>query len=180
MKWEKIVEGISWVQHLDGNQPSSITKWLLILRSPPQVCSSGRSYISRSIPWSVPIPSFVDNDTLVPCGEEGHDHLEKVGPVIDHLSTNFAEVLNEAMIKFHGRSSLEQYMPLKPTKWGIKVWVATYSTNGYFSQFEVYTGKKDNTIEQGLGARVVKTLTSDFKGKYHRIYFDNFSPACSS
>ena len=51
---------------------------------------------------------FVDNDTLVPRGEEGHDSLGKVRPLIDHLSTKFAEVyqphrdvaVDEAMIKF--------------------------------------------------------------------------------
>ena len=25
-----------------------------------------------------------------------------------------------------------------------------------------------------MGARVVKTLTSDYKGKYHRVFFDNY------
>ena len=54
------------------------------------------------------------------------------------------------------------------------MWVAADSTNGYFSQFEVYTGKKGNTTVHGLGARVVKTLTSDLKGKYHHVYFDNY------
>ena len=125
---------------------------------------------------------FVDNDTLVPRGEEGHDRLGKVRPLIDHLSTKFSEAyephrdiaVDEAMIKFQGRSSLKQYMPMKPTKRGIKVWVAADSTNGYFSRFEVYTGKKNNTTEHGLGARVVKTLTSDLKGKYHHVYFDNY------
>ena len=93
---------------------------------------------------------FVDNDTLVPHGEEGHDSLGKVRPVIDYLSRKFAEVyqphhdiaVDEAMIKFQGRLSLKQDMPLKPTKRGIKVWVAADSTNRYFSRFEVYTGKK--------------------------------------
>ena len=64
-------------------------------------------------------------------------------------------------------------MPLKPTKRGIKVWVAADSTNGYFSRFDVYTGKNTTTTEHGLGARVLKTLTSDLKGKYHHVYFDN-------
>ena len=64
-------------------------------------------------------------------------------------------------------------MPLKPTKRGIKVWVAADSTNRYFTRFEVYSGK-DNIVEHGLGARVVKSLTSDFKGKYHRVFFDNY------
>ena len=71
--------------------------------------------------------------------------------------------VDEAMIKFQSKSSLKQYMPLKPTKCGLMVWVAADSTNSYFSRFETYTGKKDNTIEHGLGARVVKTLTSELK-----------------
>ena len=74
---------------------------------------------------------FVDNTTLQPRGSPGHDRLGKVRLVIDHLSAKFAEVyhphkevaVDEAMIKFQGRSSLKQYMPKKPIKRGIKVWV---------------------------------------------------------
>ena len=36
------------------------------------------------------------------------------------------------MIKFQGRSSLKQYMPMKPTKRGIKVWVLA-DEYGFFS-----------------------------------------------
>ena len=64
-------------------------------------------------------------------------------------------------------------MPLKPTNRGIKVWVAADCTNSYFSHFEVYAGKKGNSVEQGLRA-VIKTLTSDLKGKHHHVYFDNY------
>ena len=89
-------------------------------------------------------------------------------PLIDHLSQKFKSLyevnrvvaVDEAMIKFQGRSSLKQYMSLKPMKWGIKVWVLADSHNGYFSRFEVYTGKKGNTDEKNLGMRVVKTLTA--------------------
>ena len=65
------------------------------------------------------------------------------------------------MIKFQGRSSLKKYMPQKPIKRGIKVWVLADSRNGYFSRLEVYTGRKRNT-EHGLGEIVVKDLTLDF------------------
>ena len=50
--------------------------------------------------------------------------------------------MDEAMIKFQGRSSFKQYMPAKPIKRGIKVWVLGDSSNGYFSKFDVYTGRK--------------------------------------
>ena len=63
---------------------------------------------------------------------------------------------------------------MKPIKRGIKVWVLGDSSNGYFWNFQVYTGKVNNTTEKGLGARVVKELTSDLKGKYHHAFFDNY------
>ncbi len=67
---------------------------------------------------------FVDNNSLVPRGSLGHDQLDKVRPLINHLSEHFATqyrprrdlAVDEAMIKFQGRSSLKQYMPLKPIK----------------------------------------------------------------
>ena len=101
---------------------------------------------------------FVDNNHLVARGDHGHDRLGKVRPLIDYLSTKFAALyepskeiaVDEAMIKFQGRSSLKQYMPKKPTKWGIKVWVLGESTNGYISRFEVYTGKSERRVV-GLG-----------------------------
>ena len=68
--------------------------------------------------------------------------------------------VDEAMIKFQGRSSLKQYMPLKPVKCGIKVWVLADSHNGYFQKFEVYSGKKEESPEKVLGAKVVKSPRS--------------------
>ena len=59
------------------------------------------------------------------------------------------------MIPFKGRSDLKQYMPMKPIKRGIKVWAWADANNGYVSAFEVYTGRKGNTTEKGLGAAVI-------------------------
>ena len=68
---------------------------------------------------------------------------------------------------------MKQYMPKKPIKIGIKVWVLADSTNGYFCRLQVYTGHQ-TSVERGLGARVVKDLSQDFYGKWHHVYFDNF------
>ena len=124
---------------------------------------------------------FVDNATLSPRGTPGHDRLGKVRPVIDHLSKRFSDVcdphrevaIDEAMVKFTGRSTLKQYMPLKPITRGIKVWVLADSHNRYFHQFQVYTGR-EGSGERQLGHRVVKDLTLSLKGKSHHVYFDNF------
>ena len=53
--------------------------------------------------------------------------------------------IDEAMIPFEGRSSLKQYVSLKPVKQGFKVWVRVDSWNDYFCEFEMYTGKADTT-----------------------------------
>ena len=118
---------------------------------------------------------FVDNSTLQPCGAPGLDRLGKVRPLIDHLSAKFADpqkevAVDEAMIKFQGRSSLKQ---MKPIKRGIKVWVLGDSHTGYFSKFDIYCGKGASP-EKNLGTRVVKNVTEPLRGKFHHVYFDNF------
>ena len=121
---------------------------------------------------------FVDNSTLTPRGPPGHDRLGKVRPVVDHLSSCFSDLydphrevaVDEAMIKFTGRSSLKQYMPIKR---GIKVWALADSHNGYFHYFQVYTGK-EGSGEKHLGQRVVKDLTKHLKGKHNHVFFDNY------
>ena len=65
-------------------------------------------------------------------------------------------------------------MPLKPVKRGIKVWVLADSHNGYFQKFEVYSGKKGDSPEKSLGAKVVKSLTSELHGKHHHFDMINF------
>ena len=112
---------------------------------------------------------FADNSQLTPRGQPGYDRLGKVRLVIDHFQKVFGEIyepnceqaIDEAMIPFQGRSMLKQYLPMKPVKRGIKVWVRADSHNGYFCQFDVYCGKGTNiSADLGLGGSVVKQLTS--------------------
>ena len=111
---------------------------------------------------------FVDNSTLPQHGSEGYSKLGKVQPILDYLNQKLHDVYNvhrevtidEAMIPFKGRSSLKQYMPNKPVKRGIKVWALADAKTGYISKVEVYTGKKGDKVETGLGASVVNGLTS--------------------
>jgi len=79
------------------------------------------------------------------------------------------------MIGFKGRFFLKQYLPGKPTKWGIKAWGLADSANGYLLKCEIYKGRKE--IRQQdllLGEQVVLQLTENFWGKLHHIYFDIF------
>ena len=73
-----------------------------------------------------------------------------------------------------GRSSMKQYLPLKPTKRGFKVWIIADSKNGYFLDLQVYVGSEGEGTEHGLGERVVLGLTEQYRGVHHQLYCDNF------
>ena len=125
-------------------------------------------------------------------GQPEYDWFAKVCPVITALQKSFLEANNphrenaidEAMIKFKGRSSLKQYLPKKPIKRGFKVWVRADSHNGYLCNFEIYTGKEKST-EVNLGAKVVKKAIEN-TGGYEippvlwQIFFFGFSDGRSS
>lgn len=74
---------------------------------------------------------------------------------------------------------LRQYMPNKPHKWGIKLFVLCDSF-GYAYRFEIYTDAGDNVIlpghpDLGTSANIVVRLTETVQSfKNHIIYFDNF------
>lgn len=124
---------------------------------------------------------FADNETIVPRGEPGYDRLAKVRPVIEAVQQTFLSSyqpnrensIDEAMVKFKGRSALKQYVPKKPIKRGFKVWVRADSINGYICDFQVYTGK-DDSAETQLGAKVVKSLSRSLVGGHYHLYYDNF------
>ena len=82
---------------------------------------------------------------------------------------------DEATIKFKGTLAFSQYLPAKPTKYGIRVWVRAYSTNGYECEFQVYIGRPSGVkTKVGQGKRVVLELTEKLIGKRSHIYFDNY------
>ena len=98
---------------------------------------------------------FVDNDALPVRGEEGYDRLGKVRPIIEALRHSFLAAysphrecaIDEAMVKYKGRSSLKQYLPMKPIKRGFKVWVRADSTNGYINDFMSIRGRVNLSLQ---------------------------------
>lgn len=128
----------------------------------------------------------VSNDSSNPArGQPGHDPIAKVRPVWDMACTAFRDSyqphrelsVDEAMIAFKGRLSSKQYMPIKPIKWGIKVWELADSTNGYVLDMEMYTGKGSHpqlVRGRGLGFHVVDSLCQRYYGKAHHVYFDSY------
>lgn len=124
-----------------------------------------------------------DNAKMPARDSEQFDKLYKVRPIIVHFNKVFLELfkpsrflsIDESMIAFKGRSSLKQYMPLKPIKRGFKVWVIACAVTGYCLVTDVYTGKsaeRDN--ETPLGDYVVLNLSKSFEMLGYCLFFDNF------
>lgn len=83
--------------------------------------------------------------------------------------------IDESMTKFKGRSSLKQYLPLKPIKRGIKIWQRCDSLSGYVYDFNIYQGKESNDMaEKSLGEKVITKLTSTIREPNTTLCFDRF------
>ena len=124
-----------------------------------------------------------DNTGMPQHGEENFDRLYKLRPILDELPGRFRDVyrprcelsVDEGMIGFKGRLSFRQYIPAKPTKWGIKVWQLCESQSAYCLNFEVYTGRVAGVLApHGLGHRVVMNMMHPYLNRNHHVYFDRF------
>lgn len=80
------------------------------------------------------------------------------------------------------RSYLKQYLPLKPHKWGYKLFVIC-GVSGYAYNFEIYTGSENNANERvqfdepdlgATGNTVVRLARVIPTNKNHKLYFDNY------
>ncbi|XP_056020995.1 piggyBac transposable element-derived protein 4-like [Ostrea edulis] len=114
--------------------------------------------------------------------DPAYDPLFKVRNLIDVIQPKLRETykpgknlsVDEGMIGFKGRLHFRQYMPAKPTKWGIKVWQICESDTGYCCGFDIYTGKKPGGRQHGLGYDVVWNLSKHYHHQNRHLYFDRF------
>ncbi|GBL61725.1 hypothetical protein AVEN_140732-1 [Araneus ventricosus] len=76
--------------------------------------------------------------------------IQKLDPLMTDMKKNFKSHFNpyqnmsvdETMIKYKGRLGIIQYMPKKPTKRGIKIWMLCDSSFGYVYDFDDYVEKR--------------------------------------
>lgn len=117
-----------------------------------------------------------------------YDKLHKLRPVIEEFGTKFASVpmeenlsVDEQLCSTKARHHLKQYMPLKPHKWGYKLYFLC-GTNGYAYNFEIYTGCENDPrkrlpeeIDLGASGNVVVRLCRNIpRNQNYKLYFDNF------
>ena len=114
--------------------------------------------------------------------------IDKVKPLLDLLINKFQASydvghcvsVDETMVGFRGRFAAKQYMPKKPTKWGIKAFTMADSCTGYMCNILMYMGKETlecaNTAFLHLPqpARVVMELMRPYLGQGHHLYTDRY------
>ena len=130
-----------------------------------------------------------DNTQAKPRDHPEYDKLHKIRPLLNKIRSNTQRAyiphkqlsIDEAMVLFKGRSSIKQFMPLKPIKRGYKIWCLCVSINGLAYDIEVYLGATGSGTEGSLGEKVVMRLIEKVTGQGYEVYMDNFftSPALS-
>lgn len=81
--------------------------------------------------------------------------------------------VDEQLIPFRDRSPFTQYIPSKPHKYGIKVWIICDSKTYYPYNMEIFTGRDRNChTEVKQGQRVVLQLVEGLSGR--NVTCDNF------
>lgn len=116
-------------------------------------------------------------------GERGYDALFKIRHLLDVLENtmwdaympNRCLTVDKCAIVVKGRFSPAQYMPSKPLKRGLTVWMLCDSRSGYCHRAKISVGKpKDDEAAACLGYRVVTSLVRGLEGQYHHLFMDSY------
>lgn len=81
--------------------------------------------------------------------------------------------VDEQLLPFRGRCPFIQYIPSKPAKYGIKIWIVCDSKTFYAYNLEAYVGRdRNNSAMANTGAMIVLRLTDGLNGR--NVTCDNF------
>ena len=108
----------------------------------------------------------------------------KIRPIINQLNKSFQEsysnepkqTIHEHMTKFKGRSSMRQYLKMKPIKWAFEMVVEMCELKWFLYEFDLYLRKKQN-VKVNLGEGVVMQLSEKAKGTFCTLFSLTFSIA---
>ena len=113
--------------------------------------------------------------------------IDKVKMFLDCLFPKFQMLYNpsenisidETMIGHRGRFGAIQYMPQKPTKWGIKVYSIADSLNGYLLDGIIYTGSETYSSTSQYShlpktTQIVMNLVTPFLDNGYHLFTDRF------
>uniref|UniRef100_A0A0L8H3T2 PiggyBac transposable element-derived protein domain-containing protein n=1 Tax=Octopus bimaculoides TaxID=37653 RepID=A0A0L8H3T2_OCTBM len=81
---------------------------------------------------------------------------------VDNCISNYNVSEDEMLAAFRGHCLFRIYMPCKPVKYGIKIFILADAKTFYLSRMEVYLGRQaeSSAIVDNSGAAVVKHMVS--------------------
>jgi hypothetical protein len=97
-----------------------------------------------------------------------------VGKCKAHYIPNEHVTVDEQLVTFRGRCPFKIYLPQKPGRYGIKIWILADAVNHYCINAEVYLGRKGEERERNQGSRVVLELTHHLSDSGRNVVADNF------
>lgn len=125
---------------------------------------------------------FNDNTKMPEYNSSSYDKVYKIRPILDsvvkkcqNLKPEEYNSVDEQMIPTKCSSSLKQYMPNKPHKWGFKIFTRC-GVSGIIYDFEIYIGKNNNQPSNlGVTGDLVMRLCANLpQDQNFKVYFDNF------
>lgn len=129
---------------------------------------------------------FNDNSQLPARGDYNYDKLFKVRPLCSQVQNIIRSIpkeehlaVDEQIIPTKSRTSLKQYNPKKPHKWGYKVFVLS-GKSGFCYDFDIFAGAQSNVVPESCpnlsASSNVVIRMSYFIPKHcnYKIFFDNW------
>jgi hypothetical protein len=110
-----------------------------------------------------------------------YDPLYKVRTIVDHLNERFIACfdagqticVDESMQASKHRVGFIQYMPKKPTRWGIKMYTLCDALSAYLLKFIPYCGKKYAAVTgQTSPAVIAEKLVEPYHESSRTVYLD--------
>jgi hypothetical protein len=89
-----------------------------------------------------------------------------------HFTPTHHLSLDEAMVAYKGRSSIKQYIPSKPHKWGYKIYCL--ASEDYLLHFEVYEGKENDQSESGATYDTVIRMIQRYQNQQLILFTDSW------
>ena len=82
--------------------------------------------------------------------------------------------IDETLIKFKGKLHFRQFIPIKPSRFGIKAFTLAESSSGYVLNSKIYIGKERNEVQRDLGRKVVTSVFQPYLDKGYYAFMDNY------
>ena len=127
---------------------------------------------------------LVDNNSIVrDVNDHRFDRIAKTRWMVEMFVKVSKEIYNlereitvdECVIPYKGRYCfIRQFMPDKPVRFGIKVWLLASSKSRFVWQMEVYFGEGTGAGPHGLGYHVVERMVRGLEYRGHCLVIDNF------